>query len=74
MPRFDDSDEEGDNRDTVMVGKNADSKLFENVEEMLKMQDDGNELEFEEAKSALEIQMLTKSSSEMKPRMSRRQS
>lgn len=57
MPRFDDSDEEGDNRDTVMVGKNADSKLFENVEEMLKMQDEGNELEFEEAKSALEIQM-----------------
>lgn len=72
MPRFDDMDEEGDNRDTVMVGKNADSKLFENVEEMLKMQDDGNELEFEEAKSALEVQMLTNSSSEMKPRMSRR--
>ncbi len=74
MPRFDDSDEEGDNRETVMVGKNADSKLFENVEEMLKMQDDGNELEFEEAKSALEIQMQTSASSEMKPRMSRRQS
>lgn len=72
MPRFDDRDEEGDNRDTVMVGKNADSKLFENVEEMLKMQDDGNELEFEEAKSALEVQMLTNASSEMKPRMSRR--
>ncbi len=72
MPRFDDSDEEGDNRDTVMVGKNADSKLFENVEEMLKMQDDGNELEFEEAKSALEVQMLTNASIEVKPRMSRR--
>ena len=74
MPRFDDSDEEGDNRETVMVGKNADAKLFENVEEMLKMQDDGNELEFEEEKSALEVQMLTSASSEMKPRMSRRYS
>ena len=51
MPKFDDSDEETDNRDTIMVGKNADSKLFENVEEMLKMNEEGaNELEFEEAK------------------------
>ena len=58
MPKFDDSDEEEvDNRDTLMVGKNADSKLFENVEEMLRMQEEGNELEFEEAKNTLEMLM-----------------
>lgn len=72
MPRFDDMDEEIDNRDTVMVGKRAVSTLFENVEEMLKMQEDGNEHEFEEVKSTLEVQMLTNASSEIEPRMSRR--
>lgn len=49
MPKFDDSDEETDNRDTIMVGNNTDGKLFENVEEMLRMQEEGKELEFEEA-------------------------
>ncbi len=52
MPKFDDSDEEEtDNRDTVKVGNNADAKFFENVEEMLKMQEEGKEMEFEEAKT-----------------------
>lgn len=49
MPKFDDSDEETDNRDTIMVGNIADGKLFENVEEMLRMQEEGKELEFEDA-------------------------
>ena len=51
MPKFDDSDEEVDNRDTIMVGNNTDAKFFENVEEMLKMQEEGKEMEFEEAKT-----------------------
>ena len=49
MPKFDDSDEETDNRDTITVGNIANDKLFENVEEMLRMQEEGKELEFEEA-------------------------
>jgi hypothetical protein len=40
MPDFDDDsgdEKEPDNRDTLLVGKNTDEKLFENVEEMLKL-------------------------------------
>ena len=73
MPKFDDSDEEEtDNRDTVMVGSNADAKFFENVEEMLKMQEEGKEMEFEEAKSAIEAMLNSSASSEKTGRMSRR--
>jgi len=65
MPKFDDSDEdETDNRDTVKVGNNADDKFFENVEEMLKMQEEGKEMEFEEAKSTLEAILNSSASSE----------
>lgn len=72
MPKFDDSDEETDNRDTIMVGKNADSKLFENVEEMIKMNEGAaDELEFEEAKQTLD-HLLNLPSHEINPRMSRR--
>ena len=77
MPEFDDDsgdEKEPDNRDTLLVGKNTDEKLFENVEEMLKLQEDGKELEFEEAKTALESILNSSQSSEAKPRMSRRQS
>ena len=60
MPKFDDSDEEGDevdNRDTIMVGNNTDAKFFENVEEMLKMQEEGKEMEFDEAKTTFEAML-----------------
>ena len=75
MPKFDDSDEEqADNRDTVKVGNNADAKFFENVEEMLQMQEEGKEMEFEEAKTTLEAILNSSTSSEKAGRMSRRQS
>jgi hypothetical protein len=57
MPKFDDSDEEVDNRDTIMVGNNTDAKFFENVEEMLRMQEEGKEMEFEEAKTTFEAML-----------------
>lgn len=65
MPKFDDSDEEEtDNRDTVKVGNNADAKFFENVEEILQMQEEGKEMEFEEAKSTLEAILNSSAQSE----------
>jgi hypothetical protein len=57
MPKFDDSDEEVDNRDTIMVGNNTDAKFFENVEEMLRMQEEGKEMEFEKAKTTFEAML-----------------
>ena len=37
MPDF--ATEEEDVRDTLMVGRNADAKLFENVEEMIRLEE-----------------------------------
>jgi hypothetical protein len=73
MPTFDDSSDEGetDNRDTVMVGNNTDAKFFENVEEMLRMQEEGKEMEFEEAKATMEA-LLNAQTPDSKPRISRR--